>query len=170
MARTDLGASRAPLRYSGPRSLRAFNLMPLEGGGGIDYNGLRPVMARLCSRLLMPLFPSFSQFYLILLIFLIILHSFLSFLVMLLLRDLCFSFFTIFVHRVSNIRYLIWFSIYICTAYSTYESDPGGRAERLYKAALPTTFQIVLSLPFFTRNTIRTTNLLPLQCCVESHT
>jgi len=59
MARTDLGASRAPSRYSGPRSLRAFNLMPLEGGGGIDYNGLRPVMARLCSR---PPYPLTSFF------------------------------------------------------------------------------------------------------------
>ena len=145
---------------------------PLEIEGVIrsTCNGLRPVMARLCSRPLMPLFPSFSLFYLILLIFLIILHSFLSFLVMLSLRDQCFSFFTIFVYRVSNIRYPIWLSICVYTAYSTYESDPGGRAERPYKAALPTTFQIVLSLPFFTRNTIRTTNLLPLQCCVESHT
>ena len=88
---------------------------------------------------------------------------------MLSLRDQCFSFFTIFVHRVSNIRYLIWLSICVCTAYTTYESDPGGRAERPYKAALPTTIQIVLSLPFFTRNIIRTTNLLPLQCYVESH-
>ena len=94
--------------------------MPLEGGGGIEYNGLRPITARLYSR------PPYSYYFLFYFIpscspdfsdYFTLLFVFPSYVVVE--RSVLFLF-HYFVCRVSNILYPMRRSVLVGTAYSTY--------------------------------------------------